>query len=75
MTCRASSPSLVSRIICYLLNISIEATASRSVNGAGQGPHMTEGHLELAWVRNISLVPAPDLSPGERVFRPAETPR
>ena len=41
-------PSLVSRITGYLVDVSIEATAHPSLNGTGQSPYMTQGHLELA---------------------------
>jgi len=43
---RNFDPSLVSRIILYSLDLFMEATAQPSLNETGQGPYMTQGHLE-----------------------------
>jgi hypothetical protein len=64
---RTFGPSLVSRITSYLVEIAVEETAQPSLNGTGQSPYMTQGHLESAY--DGGLVPAPDFSPGERVFQ------
>ena len=40
------------------------------MNGTGQSPRMTQGHLES--LPDDGWVPAPDYSPGGRVFKPAE---
>ena len=46
-TYRNFVPSLVSRITSYSVDTFIEATAQPSLKGTGQGPYMTQGHLEL----------------------------
>ena len=46
---RPFSPSLVSGITSYSVDISIEATVYPSLKGTGPGPYMTRGHLELAY--------------------------
>jgi hypothetical protein len=60
-------PSLVSRINSYSVDRSIEATAYPSLKGKGpRSSRIGLGH-KGGWV------PAPDFSPGERVFKPART--
>jgi hypothetical protein len=56
---RTFRPSLVTRITSFLLDISVEATARPFREWYGQGPYMTQGHLQLAHA-NGGLVPAPD---------------
>jgi hypothetical protein len=45
---RTFRPSLVTRITSFLLDISVEATARPFREWYGQGPYMTQGHLQLA---------------------------
>ena len=61
----------MSRITSYSVDMSIEATEQSSLKGTGKSPYTTQGHLQFA--SHGGWVPAPDFSPGERAFKPAET--